>query len=317
MKNNKFDQLLDRWLHNKTTPEETDKIEAWLDTMKREDASTVDLTDEEEEALFQKIISKRQSVKDVKEFRPKSLKSKIQTKWVLRIAAALVLFMAAGYVIWETRHQNIFGLHDVAMKKTTLNDGTIVWIKGDSRLSYYEKDNRRYAELEGEALFEVSKDSTRPFTIHMKEVEVLVMGTSFHLKTGDSVELKVLTGKVRMSSTTDKVGVEVVPNEQAVYTTAKGIAKSILPGKEALAIVNDTEYNMQFKDAEIASVMERMEKKFDMPIDITAVEHTACHVTLDITDHSLESSLEIIAAVLKVQYKISDKGIVFYGSGCK
>ena len=61
-----------------------------------------------------------------------------------------------------------------------LNDGTRVWMNSKSELSYPVAfgENVRRVRLSGEAYFEVTKDSVRPFIVEVdRGFEVKVLGT--------------------------------------------------------------------------------------------------------------------------------------------
>jgi ferric-dicitrate binding protein FerR (iron transport regulator) len=312
-----YDEMMKRWLTNQVSEDERVKIEAWLDSIKKEDADDLEMTDEEAELLYQKIKSKDDNLKDIQSFKPESIRRKNKTKWTLGIAAGLLLFVLAGYAILELSNKEVFyASSDNGIKKITLNDGSLVWVHGESKLSYHETVDGRFAELTGEALFEVTKDSARPFVISYKDVSVRVVGTSFSLKTGDSIELMVLTGKVKLSSTTNNESVDVIPNEKAVYTS-DGVKKYSLSKQEVTTAVANTEYDMNFSNATFAYVVDRLEKKFDVKVTLAVSEIEKCHVNLDITDHSLESSLQMITSVLNVEYQVNGGNITFTGSGCK
>ncbi|MFR7879348.1 MAG: FecR family protein, partial [Butyricimonas paravirosa] len=66
-----------------------------------------------------------------------------------------------------------------------LSDGTNVYLNSASELKYPvrfdEKERRVY--LSGEAYFEVTKDSNRPFYVITEEVQVRVYGTEFNVNT--------------------------------------------------------------------------------------------------------------------------------------
>lgn len=294
-----FDQLMKRWLTNQATEEERIKIEAWLDTMKTENTDDLELTDEEEELLYKKIVSKEDNIRDIKAFKPESLRKRKRSNWGLRIAASLLLVSAIGISAYflNFRDQNVYTIFGSnTPEKIVLNDGSLVWIDRGGKLSYYEEDGGRFAELEGEALFEITKDPDRPFTIHfkdanLKDVNVRVVGTSFHLKTGDHVELKVLTGTVNISTTADRNGQNIRPNEKATYSIKEGIQRYPLQQSEAMAIVENTDYDMKFVNDTFSNVVKRLEQKFDVTIQLPSSDVGECHVNLDITDHSLQSFL--------------------------
>lgn len=320
-----FDQLMKRWLTNQATEEERIKIEAWLDTMKTENTDDLELTDEEEEVLYRKIISKEDNIRDIKAFKPESLRKRRRSTWGLRIAASLLLISVIGIGAYflNTRDQNVYTIFaSNNPEKILLNDGSLVWINRGGKLSYYEKEGGRFAELEGEALFEVAKNPDKPFTIQFKDVNlkgvtVRVVGTSFHLKTGEQVELKVLTGIVNLSTSNDISGQNIQPNEKATYSIEEGIQRYPLQQSEAKGIVEHTEYDMKFVNETFANVVIRLEKKFDVTVKLPSDEVGQCHVNLDITDHSLQSSLDMISSVLNLEYAIAGSKVVLTGTGCK
>jgi transmembrane sensor len=314
----KYDELMKRWLTNQVTEAERIKIESWLDSIKEDDAKDLEMSDAEAEELFNKITSDKDNIGEIQSFKPKSIRKKSITRWTMRVAAGLFLAAVAGFAIWElTNRERIDFVSETGIKKVILNDGTLVWVHGDSKLSYYEKPDGRFAELDGEALFEVTKDASRPFTIHYKDVNVRVLGTSFSLKTGDSIQLVVLTGKVNLSSTSNKEGMNAEPNEKVIYTAGTGARKFSLKNDEVKAAIANTEYEMYFSNATFSQIIEKLEKKFDVQIKLSDDTIAQCHINLDITDHSLESSLQMITSVLNVEYQVAGNKIKISGTGCK
>lgn len=65
-----------------------------------------------------------------------------------------------------------------------LSDGTKVWLNADSRLNYPSRfeGEQRVVSLQGEAFFEVAKDSSRPFIVQTKNFETKVLGTKFNVR---------------------------------------------------------------------------------------------------------------------------------------
>jgi transmembrane sensor len=309
MEKTNFDQLLQRYLTGKVSEEEKVKLEAWLDVMKTEDTTNLDLSKEDEEKLFQKITGKIQS-KESPFIQPH--KAKPTKNWVLQIAASIALLLSVSYLLWRIST-------NVEVDKKILNDGTLVWLHDKSQLTYYEKPNDgvRYAALTGEALFEVAKDPNRPFVITCGDINIKVLGTSFSLKTwSDSLELTVLTGRVNLSSMNDKTGVTIEPNQKVVYTR-KGIWRKIpMKNSDVSTITAHTEYNMQFTNTTLEEIAKKIETKFNVSVNMTDEQASKCRITADFTDHSLASTLQMISEVLHVTYSKNDTVITIDGKGC-
>lgn len=66
----------------------------------------------------------------------------------------------------------------------TLPDSTVVILNADSRIAYRRPfaRNRRSVELQGEAFFEVAKDTLRPFVVEAGPARMTVLGTSFNVR---------------------------------------------------------------------------------------------------------------------------------------
>lgn len=108
-----------------------------------------------------------------------------------------------------------------------LEDGTRVWMNADSRLRYpvafRGKERRVY--LEGEAYFEVERDTSRPFVVETERQAIRVLGTSFDVNAypGDELHYTVLArGSVAVGD--KRTGEERVlsPGEQLVFNVESG-----------------------------------------------------------------------------------------------
>jgi transmembrane sensor len=320
MRKTRLDDLLYRYLNGQVTPEEKAKIEAWLDVKKTDEGADLVLDEHDEEKLFRKITSSIDSIEEIKRFRPEGQNSRrlFSNRW-LQVAASLLFLVVASWTVWliaakVTVHETI--THN-AMRKVILQDSTIVWLEKESRLTFVNNDDRRLATLEGEALFEVAKEPSRPFAISCGDLTVKVVGTSFHLKSREyGIELKVLTGKVHVSSVRDTAGIDVAPNERAVYLPQGEIKKSPLDTSEVKTVIAGTEYNMEFKNTTMESVVARIEKKFDVHIVLENSVVNRCRITADFTDHSLASTLNMIEELLEIEYRIDNNTVTISGNGC-
>lgn len=323
MEKTNFDRLLKQYLRGQLSEPEKIKLEAWMDVMKTEKNTDLEMSKEDEEKLFQKISGNLDNIEEVVAFRPHQgkLRSLFANRW-LRVAASFLLLVVASYTIWyvvitNSKIKQTIAVNDI--EKLILNDGTIVWLHKGSKLIYYQKTEAgiRHAELVGEALFEVAKDPNNPFAIECGDITVRVLGTSFSLKTDkESIELKVLTGKVNLSSAVDKIGVDVVTNEKAIYTRYGEIEKISLSSDDIATITASTEYDMKFQNTSMDKVFEKIQKKFDVQLTIESKQLTKCRVTGDFTDRSLDGTFQMLSELMELEYKISGTTVAISGKGC-
>ncbi|QES88574.1 FecR family protein [Rhizosphaericola mali] len=224
--------------------------------------------------------------------------------------------------------ENIVQGNNREIKKIILPDKSIVWLKGKSKLSFPSVfiDSIRSVSLDGEALFEVSKDKTHPFVIHSGRFLTRVLGTSFNLKvdsTSNTLNLVVLTGKV-MVTQLDKVKNNIKPiyitPGKGLYATINGRSNTynvkFIANITQKKIIDGTEYDMNFENLSFDIIKKRIENKFNVSINANDELYKNCFISADLTDQSLDNSLKILSIVLGANYSIKNKYINITGGGC-
>ena len=104
-----------------------------------------------------------------------------------------------------------------------LSDGTRVFVNSMTKLVYPVSftGDKREITLEGEAYFEVCKDKSKPFIVHIKGLQIEVLGTSFNIKAYPDENqsfTSLVEGKVKLNSGTQFSDLYFLePNQQAVY----------------------------------------------------------------------------------------------------
>ena len=88
-----------------------------------------------------------------------------------------------------------------------LADGTKVWLNADSKLRFPVSftAERREVYLEGEAYFEVAKDSEHPFIVHISRGAIEVLGTGFNVRDYREEQKTVTTMLYHLASNPGKV----------------------------------------------------------------------------------------------------------------
>lgn len=88
--------------------------------------------------------------------------------------------------------------------RTILPDGSTVWLNAGSRIRYEPgfSGPQREVTLEGEAFFDVVKQSSRPFIVHAGDLTIKVLGTAFNVKSYEedtTVETTLIRGLVQIT----------------------------------------------------------------------------------------------------------------------
>jgi ferric-dicitrate binding protein FerR (iron transport regulator) len=132
---------------------------------------------------------------------------------LVSLGAAAIYMNKAGYlskkitVIAGTDQKNVL---------VSLPDGSKIYLNRNSVFSYRRNFgiNRRDVKLTGEAFFEISHDSSKPFIIDAGKANVKVVGTSFNVITNNresAVEVFVKTGKVQVSTNSGSQTIQIDP----------------------------------------------------------------------------------------------------------
>ncbi len=105
------------------------------------------------------------------------------------------------------------------MFRTRLADGSFVHLNAVSSISYPRQfsKTKREVEISGEAYFDVNRDESRPFLIHVKGHTVEVLGTSFDVKAyedEDIFSVVVESGSVKVLLNDSKEGSIVLTKDQ-------------------------------------------------------------------------------------------------------
>lgn len=187
--------LLVKYLHNECSEDETQIVRNWLQA----DSANVKILDElneiqiltsssntdinpDSENEWQKIVTRaRSNTKPAGKIYFLNIQPKI---WCI---AAAFLFICALYVVYNQfltqKAQHVIEIFSSGkeIEQHTLPDKSQIWLTPESKIHYPENfsDNRREITLEGEAFFDIAKDSAKPFIIKTEKTKIEILGTSF------------------------------------------------------------------------------------------------------------------------------------------
>jgi len=151
-------------------------------------------------------------------------------------AAAVLLCLATTALIWQRYARTHLATSLGEIRRAPLADGSHVTLDTRSRVSVRYESATRFVVLEsGEALFEVAKNSKRPFVVQAGNFRVRAVGTAFIVRrrSDDDVDITVTQGTVDVWRQTSSP-------EPAVRLTAgtrtEATPKEIAPPAELSAV---------------------------------------------------------------------------------
>lgn len=332
MKNSsRFSYLLDKFVTNKITNEELQDFLALLDSDEIEEKFKQNLvllweqsrdkellSGEKSRELFDKINQKKAAHLKVS----KTVPSSPLFKW--SVAAILLVSLIASYLYFSNKQQlEVNSSRDSVIaeigeiKHFFLPDSSEVWLNSGSFISYDSRFEERALVLEGEAFFEVRRDSLRPFTVMSDDIVTRVLGTSFNIRSYQedaSVSVTVASGKVgvgkqHQSSTT------IIPNQQLSYKKAEGEfsfsevdASSLTSWKDGYLVFE----NITFQEAAIT-----LEKHFGIQFQFQNPSLATCRFTSKFDQNeSLDHVLEVLSKLNGISWERAQNKILFKGSNC-
>jgi ferric-dicitrate binding protein FerR (iron transport regulator) len=210
-----------------------------------------------------------------------------------------------------------------------LEDGTRITLKHGGVLDYprHFGKAKREVHLDGEAFFEVSKDSKRPFFVYNNNLVTEVLGTSFNVKAvRNGVEVAVSTGRVAVYENDNKIplspreklenGVIVTPNQKVTYyEQARHFVTSIVDTPMPVPSIDEKKdpINFVYDDMPLSTVLASIEKAYNIEIVLENESLKNCPFTGDLTKPSLYTKLEFICQALGASYEIKGTKILLKG----
>lgn len=193
------EDLLLKYIAGNASQQEKEEVAAWIDADVSHLHQLLSLRKSYDAFLWQDTTRQRTTV----------LQNRRPIARLLRVAAMLAIAFGLGYLLHTTirteTEAEIQSISVPAGQRTqlTLADGTVVWVNGESTLSFPSRfdRNQRRVELQGEAYFDVQKDPKRQFVVAMPhQTAIRVLGTKFNVRAYADAERVVTTlteGNVR------------------------------------------------------------------------------------------------------------------------
>lgn len=277
------------------------------------------------------LIVNAQEIKD-KIWNESKLKQKsgkmVNWDYWVKIAASLLILISVSWFIftssYSTKETDINQKNVMVSKsnpygqksKIFLPDGSEVWLNVGSTITYQEDfdDSARIIELSGEAFFDVTEDSERPFTVKTGSVYTTALGTSFNINAYDKgIAVALVDGKVMVKGqdkSVNAVAVTLNPGQIAYYRPK--VENFEVENYEKLSVLSWKDGILYFKDATFSEVISRLERWYGIEVQTTGNRRITKHYTGKFDNESLQNVMENIAFAFKLDYEINNKKLKIY-----
>ncbi len=218
--------------------------------------------------------------------------------------------------------------------KINLPDNSQIVLKPNSKISYpaeFNKEEAREVYLSGEAFFNVSKNTKRPFYVYTNDLITKVLGTSFNIKTYENcsnLEVEVKTGKVsvfhRDELQKDKkvkelltTGTILTPNQKVKYTgELKSLTKLIVDHPEVIVSSISAAPINEFIDKPVSSIFNNLQEAYGIDIEYNSKLYGDCLLTASFSNESLFEKIDLICKGIEAKYHVENARIIISGRGC-
>ena len=238
------------------------------------------------------------------------LKAVVCTAAALSIPLAVMLFRKPSVEVAPIAQSAItYTVNPSLRGKVTLPDSTLVTLGPGSTLTLGEDFGKgsRTVRLDGEALFDVHKDESRPFfVLTPSDVTVKVTGTQFNVSSysdAPGFDLTLIKGSVSVI-TPQKETIEVKPSEKIVIGASGQKRISEVSAPEEAAVW--TRGVLKFNNTPLREAIGRIEKWYDVKIEVTDEQVYRSSITAEFHSETLSEVLDLLCITSRLAYTESE-----------
>ena len=296
-----IEELIIRFLQQDINEEELHYLESWLEEDAEHksyffglksisDSSRRSFFSKEEvnEASWQRMLAR---IDKHQEKNPSLGKSRTRDLLIscVKYAAIIIFAIGSGWGIHEFQgkiqqsdlaekdvvYNEIHVQKDGRANTVLLSDGSKVILNAATTFRYptsFDGKNRQ-VYLDGEAYFEISKNSEKPFVVKLKKQEITVLGTTFNVQAyghESYSEVTLLTGRILLEAFNERGEsmscMYLKPDQKALSDNSTGsVSLQDVNASLSNAWING-EY--KFKDEPLASIVKRLENYYNVKIHL-------------------------------------------------
>jgi ferric-dicitrate binding protein FerR (iron transport regulator) len=232
---------------------------------------------------------------------------------LLKIAAMLLLTISLAYLVskeikftsensFPKQKYETLTINNGERLNISLIDGSHVTVDAGSEFRYFTSyEDERHVYLKGEACFNISQDSERPFYVHVGNAIVRVVGTRFNVRAWNinpEVIVTVAEGKV-MVGPDDSVQTDLTMLKQGPQSTitARGAALSEIIKVDAEKYFKWMQNEIFFENAEVKEVVAQLERWYDLKYEFEDEQALEEELTVHIRWANIDEVNRVISLV--------------------
>lgn len=273
------------------------------------------------EISYDGLKQKIRAYETQKRFRPAFYQHVVgYSQYYQRIAAALFIPLIIGislYFVFTPSGDENFYVAEAPLgqkAKVELPDGSTVWLNSGSNIRYSSDFNRknRTIELNGEAFFEVEKNTGNPFFVHTPFLDVKVTGTRFNVNAYNdepSVEASLVEGAVSVLLKNGDKSFQLTPGNVLSYSKSSHEISSHRLNEEATIGWKDN--RLIFIDDDFSKLARKIEKWYNVEVVYNPDDFEKNKLTVKLLEgEQLNRLLEIIESAVGAKCTVKENKIL-------
>ena len=329
MSSNELQRLAKKFLNGKATKGEKELLNQWYESIHTDSQLEIVSTEaaETEAEIKQRIFEniQKQIARQKHNEQETVGKSGLIKTMASRIAAAAAVFFIIAGVSWYFNHSinnagaRIPQLVSITTKKITkivLADGSTVWLTAHTKFNYPDnfKGKLRQVELvEGRAFFDIKHQSSHPFIVKTKSLNITVLGTSFDVRTYQKegiTKVSVVTGKVGITRPghINEAAVMLLPKQQIVLSKVTCLLTKKTVKEPSVNLWCKSP--LVFEQQNLDSVFKAIEKQYNTHIQVDNKKLLNERISITLSNQRLDTIMEILSFTKHFNYQIANDSTV-------
>jgi ferric-dicitrate binding protein FerR (iron transport regulator) len=326
MKNNNIEELIPSWFEGTLSPEEREKVEQWKAASEENRQIFADSLRAWEGMEQLRLMKKYDPEKAIQQVNAKIEKQKrIRIIDIFQKVAAILVLPLIVATVWfalekpQKTSEPFLAWHTLEIpagmrSEFYLPDSTKVYLNSKTILSYpfSFSDTIREVKLSGEAYFEVAENKEVPFIVNTGRINIEVTGTEFlatRYPHEELTEIVLVEGGINLF--------------QGDYHTYKKDIIQLKPGEKALCLDSDKEMAIDkvntnkylawkegllvFREDPMPEVVRRLNRWFNVDIQLEGPELKGWAYTATFEDESLAQELDLLKISAPIDYTIKQR----------
>lgn len=319
MKESIDDNVLHRFLNRETTEQESNELLQWISASEANRAEFKKAHQLFHHSNLKQFCAEIDVDKAWDKLNSQLPKESIHQRIVYmnmfrKLAVSILMLLAVGFgSLWTNEH--FFSEPKSAIvqleapkgekSKIVLADGSLVWLNSQTILKYNALTPRK-VNVEGEAYFEVEKDTKHPFEVTTNSgMKIKVTGTKFNLRSFSDesyVETTLDEGGVIISMDNLEIAV-LKPGHQAKYNISNNELLVRRVSTEIYSLWKNNE--LKFTGISFSELIPRIERWYGISVKLDTKISNKDRFTMTIKTESLRELLNMMQLTSKFNYEIN------------